>query len=78
MYRKAPKAIYHTTLLFIICKINPQNLCLLPFVGDIRFQEPNILKLPDKISLENLLLKNEYFNKVLPASFLKKLIHHLN
>ena len=42
---------------------------MLSFVGDIRFQESNILKLPNKVSLENCLLKNEYFNKDLPASF---------
>ena len=37
-------------------------------VGDKQFLESNIIKLPD-VSLENCLLKNEYFNKVLHPTF---------
>ena len=53
-------------------KRNPYELCI--FWKDmhiylISFKNSNILKLPDKVSLENCILSCKYFNQSLPKSF---------
>ena len=41
------------------------------------FRDFNILKLPDKIALENCLFINKYFNKCLPTIFKNWFLSHL-
>ena len=41
------------------------------------FRDLNILKLPDKIALENRLFINKDFNKCLPTIFKNGLLSHL-
>ena len=69
---------------FLFCKRNLDGLCIFeiivlkhPIKKSLRIinfrnhsaQTPNILKLPDKIALENFLFINKYFNKFLPTIF---------